>query len=154
MTIKVGDIRAELQALTNPEIAAHSQGFFKTGKGEYAEGDKFLGVRVPVLRTMAKKHQQAPQKVVLSLLKSPAHEERLLALLVLVGKFQAGSDAEKRAIYRLYIDNKQHVNNWDLVDSCAYKSSASSSKNETSSHFTPWQNPAICGPVELRSLPR
>ena len=79
-------IRQCLRGLSNPEIAEHSARFFKTGKGEYGEGDRFLGIRVPMLRQLVRNCRTAQQPAVLSLLRSPFHEERLFALLALVDR--------------------------------------------------------------------
>ncbi|MEM9805661.1 MAG: DNA alkylation repair protein [Cyanobacteria bacterium P01_D01_bin.56] len=112
-------IRQDLKELADPTIAEHSQRFFKTGKGEYGEGDQFLGIRVPVLRAQVKRHQATPLDEIQQLLQSLFHEERLFALLLLVHQFKKGDDATKRAICQLYLNNTDHVNNWDLVDSSA-----------------------------------
>ena len=109
-----------LRDLANPRIAEHSQRFFQTGKGEYGEGDQFLGIRVPVLREQAKIYEDVALKEVQSLLKSAFHEERLCALLLLVRKFSKGSEGERASIYQIYLNNTQYINNWDLVDSSAY----------------------------------
>lgn len=109
-----------LRAVADPAIAEHSQRFFKTGKGEYGEGDEFLGIRVPVLRKHAKKFSDIPIDQVRQLLESPFHEERLCALLLLVRKFAAGDEQEQTAIYNLYLNNTRYINNWDLVDSSAH----------------------------------
>ncbi|ESA38671.1 dna alkylation repair enzyme [Leptolyngbya sp. Heron Island J] len=114
-------ISKTLRDLADPAIAEHSQRFFKTGKGEYGEGDQFLGIRVPVLRKQVRHYQATPLSEVQELLKSPFHEERLLALLLLVRKFSKGDDEEKTTVYQLYLDNTQYINNWDLVDSSAYQ---------------------------------
>lgn len=106
----------QLLALGNQEIAEHSQRFFKTGRGDYGEGDVFLGIRVPVLRKIAKEHQTTPLKDVLAVLKSEFHEARMLALLIMVLKFKSGSDAEQAELYQAYLANTKYVNNWDLVD--------------------------------------
>ena len=95
MQITVKTIREELKNLADPAIAEHSQRFFKTGKGEYGYGDKFLGIRVPVLRKLVKTYLSIELRQVQSLLKSAYHEERLLALLLLVAKFERGSKQEK-----------------------------------------------------------
>ena len=108
-----------MRALANPTIAAHSQRFFKTGPGEYGAGDRFLGIRVPVIRAIARANRGAPDREVLARLRSVYHEERLLALLMLVDYFARGDDVRRSAIYRLYMNNLRHVNNWDLVDSSA-----------------------------------
>ncbi len=110
-----------LKDLANPTIAEHSQRFFKTGKRQYGEGDIFLGIRVPVLRTQARKFRDLPLKQVRSFMKSAFHEERLCALLILVLKFTKGDEQERTAIYSLYVKNTKYINNWDLVDSSAHQ---------------------------------
>ena len=116
----VQEIHKILRSLADPAIAEHSQRFFKTGKGEYGGSDKFLGIRVPVLRQQIKKYNHITLKDILSLLKSLFHEERLFALLLLVDNFIKGATAEKTAIYKLYLKNTNYINNWDLVDSSAH----------------------------------
>jgi len=103
----------------NPEIAAHSQRFFKTGKGEYAEGDRFLGIRVPELRRCTREYRDITIQGALELLRSPLHEVRLLALFILVAKYPSGSEDEKGKIYNSYLIHSIHINNWDLVDCSA-----------------------------------
>ena len=115
------EIKTTLKALADPDIAEHSQRFFKTGKGEYGEGDRFLGIRVPVLRKQVSLFWETDLKEVQKLLTSSFHEERLLSLLLLVRKFDKGDEAEKSAIYQLYLSNTQYINNWDLVDSSAHQ---------------------------------
>jgi len=112
-------IQHELGNLADPERAVHSQRFFKTGPGEYGEGDIFRGIRVPELRKLARKKQHAPLEVAESLVKSDYHEDRLLGLFMLVRKYQKGDDETKDRIFRFYLDNREYVNNWDLVDSSA-----------------------------------
>ena len=114
------EISKTLRHLADPAIATHSQRFFKTGKGEYGEGDQFLGIRVPVLRKQAKKFEDTPLMEIQKLLKSPFHEERLCALLLLVRKFTKGDPDTKTQIYTLYLKHTQFINNWDLVDSSAH----------------------------------
>ena len=114
-------IQLELRKFSDPAIAEHSQRFFKTGKGEYGEGDRFLGVRVPVIRKLARKHRDLPVSVILRVLTSPYHEERLLALLMLVDRFERGDDKVKKNIYTAYLDNTRYINGWDLVDSSAHQ---------------------------------
>ncbi|MEW8509017.1 MAG: DNA alkylation repair protein [Candidatus Thiodiazotropha sp.] len=109
-----------LRGLADPAIAAHSQRFFKTGKGEYGEGDRFLGVRVPVLRREAKRHRDISMTQLLRLLQSVYHEERLCALLIMVLKYQRGDEEQRQAVYRNYLENTGCINNWDLVDCSAY----------------------------------
>lgn len=115
-------LQAEIRAEADPAKAMFFPKFFKSGPGEYAEGDKFLGVTVPKQRAVAKKYYS---DITLNethiLLKSPWHEERLTALFILVLKFQKGSEATKNEIFDLYVENTDYINNWDLVDSSADK---------------------------------
>ena len=113
------EIHNKFKELADPAIAEHSQRFFKTGRGEYGDGDQFLGIRVPVIRAHVRKFRQESMEEIRKLLSSRFHEERLFALLLLVKKFEKGSDSERQAVYRLYLENTKHVNNWDLVDSSA-----------------------------------
>ena len=113
-------IRARLESLADPRIAGSSQRFFKTGPGEYGEGDRFLGVRVPDVRKVAREFRAAPLSAAFALLRSPLHEERLLALLMLVDRFARGTEEEQTRIYQEYRKRiRTCVNNWDLVDSSA-----------------------------------
>ncbi len=113
------NIQKELRRLSNNKIAEHSQRFFKTGKGEYGEGDKFLGIRVPMLRKLAKKYNRTSIEDVYKLLKSRFHEERLLALIILVDLFKRAEGKDQESIYMFYLDNTRFINNWDLVDCSA-----------------------------------
>lgn len=113
--------QTELRKLADPAIAKHALRFFKTGKGEYGEGDKFIGVRVPTIRAIAKQHRDLPLKSKLTILKSPYHEERLLALIMLVDQFQRGDAKTQNDIYKHYLANTQYINGWDLVDSSAHQ---------------------------------
>jgi 3-methyladenine DNA glycosylase AlkD len=117
--MKAKTISSTLRSLGNPDIAEHSKRFFKTGKGEYGEGDVFLGIRVPVLRKHVSRFHKAPLDEVEKLLHSAYHEERLFALLLLVAKYEKGSEDERAEVYRCYMDNMAYINNWDLVDSSA-----------------------------------
>jgi 3-methyladenine DNA glycosylase AlkD len=92
------------------------QRFFKTGAGQYGEGDVFLGIRVPVLRKLAKEYGALPPVEVLPALHSLYHEERLFALIILVNDFAKGDETLRRQIYDLYLANTRYINNWDLVD--------------------------------------
>jgi len=112
-------ISKRLRALADPARAEHAQRYFKTGKGEYGEGDRFLGIRVPVLRAQVKQCGVVALEDIQKLLRSAMHEERLFALLLLVRQFPKGDAEQQAAIYRLYLDNTQYINNWDLVDSSA-----------------------------------
>jgi len=109
-------IKKELREYSSKKQSKILQRFFKTGPGEYGEGDIFIGVKVPAIRELAKKHQNLPLKETLKLLKSPIHEERLLALLILVIRYPGANDSQKRAIYELYLKHTKYINNWDLVD--------------------------------------
>ena len=106
-----------LRASAEPTRVAVLQGFFKTGPGQYGEGDRFIGVRLPVLRLLARQFQDARLDDIETLLASPVHEARLLAMLLLVRQFQtAKDDASRRRIYEFYLLNATRINNWDLVD--------------------------------------
>jgi 3-methyladenine DNA glycosylase AlkD len=113
------NINAYLMKLANKKIAAHSQRFFKTGKGEYGYGDRFLGIRVPVLRKTVSLFQNTSLTQIKTLLKSEYHEIRLFALLLLVHQFANSDEIKREKIYTLYLNNMQYINNWDLVDSSA-----------------------------------
>ena len=110
-----------MQELSNPKIAEHSLRFFKTGPGEYGEGDLFLGIRVPVTKKVARKFKELPVDEVLKLLKSKYHEERLLALIMLVNRFKKETDKEQKKIYEAYLSHTEYINNWDLVDGSAHQ---------------------------------
>ncbi|HET6396827.1 MAG TPA: DNA alkylation repair protein [Pseudoxanthomonas sp.] len=119
LTAPPDDIRRQLHALADPAVAAGMQRFFKTGPGEYGEGDRFLGIRVPALRRLARAHRALPLDAVLELLRSEWHEARLLALLVLVEQHRRGDGRARAAIHRAYLAHARHVDNWDLVDASA-----------------------------------
>jgi 3-methyladenine DNA glycosylase AlkD len=121
MTIDAAAIRARLRPLANPKIAGPSQQFFKTGPGEYGHGDRFLGIRVPTLRKVAREFRAAPLSAALALLRSPLHEERLVALFVLVHQYERGTPQARERIYKQFLKHvPRHVNNWDLVDCSAH----------------------------------
>jgi len=119
--MELQDIRSKLRKLGDKQKARILQGFFKTGQGGYGKGDIFIGVRVPEIRKLAGKYQDMSTTDVQKLLKSPLHEERLLALIILVIKYSKGNDVVKKRIYKLYLKNTRHINNWDLVDLTAEK---------------------------------
>jgi len=124
MTVRASTaaIRARLRGLANLTIAAHSARFFKSGPGEYGAGDRFLGIRVPDVRRIAREFRAAPLGAALALLRSPLHEERLLALVLLVERFERGEESERARIYAQFRKHTpRYVNNWDLVDSAAYQ---------------------------------
>lgn len=96
--------------------AAVLKRFFKSGPGEYAEGDQFLGVRVPQTRLIAKRFFHLPFSNIETLLRSPWHEERLLALIILVEQYRVGTDREREKVFKFYLSHTRFINNWDLVD--------------------------------------
>ncbi|MBU0677087.1 MAG: DNA alkylation repair protein [Verrucomicrobia bacterium] len=109
-------LREDLRSRASEADAAVAQRFFKTGPGEYGEGDHFIGVRVPEIRKLIRVYEELNLRQVESLLHSKIHEERLLALLLLVRKFKKARPDEQKQIYSIYLDNTAHINNWDLVD--------------------------------------
>ena len=109
-------IRAELRALAAPDTALTQQRFFKTGPGQYGEGDVFLGIKVPPLRALARQHRGVALPTIAALLDSHYHEERLFALLLLMQRYRAADKSGKQAAFDLYLGNTAHINNWDLVD--------------------------------------
>ncbi len=116
---KLKALQKEMKKLSNPKQAKLLMGFFKTGKGEYGEGDIFYGIKVPVTRTMAKKYSiEITLKDSEELLHSKIHEERLCALLILIQKYESKkvSESEKKEIFEFYLKNTKYINNWDLVD--------------------------------------
>jgi 3-methyladenine DNA glycosylase AlkD len=110
------EIQTQLVNLSNSDDALFLQRYFKTGVGQYGEGDLFRGIRVPVLRRLSKSYKDIPLDLVEQLLRSPYHEDRLLALLILVNQFARADEAGRSLIYRLYLDHTRFINNWDLVD--------------------------------------
>lgn len=105
-----------LRSLADPAVAAVSTRFSKTGPGEYGEGDVFIGIKSPTLKKVAKEFTGLALSEVERLLHSEVHEDRTLALVILVGQFTKGDDATRKRIYDLYLANTKHINNWDLVD--------------------------------------
>ena len=110
------DLQARLRSLGNQQDAAFLSGFFKTGPGQYGEGDVFIGVRVPVIRKVAKDFRGLPLAGVECLLHSPFYEERLAALVILVMQVAKADAKAGKQIYDLYLANTRFINNWDLVD--------------------------------------
>jgi 3-methyladenine DNA glycosylase AlkD len=111
--------RAVLRAIrrhADPERARIARRYFRAVPGEYGAGDRFFGVSVPVVRRLARQYDSMALPEVEALLQSPWHEARLLALLVMVRQYARGRPRVRRAIYRTYLHNLRHVNNWDLVD--------------------------------------
>ncbi|MCK4540474.1 DNA alkylation repair protein [Candidatus Parcubacteria bacterium] len=117
---KVKAIKKELDLLANKKQAEISRRFFKTGKGEYGEGDIFLGIKVPVQRKVALKFENLPLKDIERLLRSEIHEYRFTAAIILVNQFKKAKEKLKEKIYKLYLKNTNWINNWDLVDVSAH----------------------------------
>jgi 3-methyladenine DNA glycosylase AlkD len=117
----LAELKQELQDLTDPKRAKHSQRFFKTAKGEYAEGDKFLGIKVPIMRQVAKKYLDLGLGDLKKLLKTKIHNYRFIALVILTERYKKATLEEKKKIYDFYLDNTSGINNWDLVDVSAPK---------------------------------
>lgn len=123
MTETATELIEAMQMLENPKQRKVLMGFFKTGKGQYGEGDEFLGLKVPETRAFVKAYRNLPLTEVSTLLKSRWHEVRLCGFLILVDQYnRRGATAEsKDTILQLYLDNAHHANNWDLVDLSCYK---------------------------------
>lgn len=109
-------LKRELKAAGTPERAVGAARFFKTGPGQYGEGDIFIGVTVPVLRTIVRRYRTLGLDDVEKLLAAKEHEVRLAALLILVAQYEKGDADTQQRILDLYLHNTQHINNWDLVD--------------------------------------
>lgn len=109
-------ILKELETYIDPVKREYLPRFFKTGKGQYGEGDRFLGVVVPNTRLVARKHREAPFAVVAELLRSEWHECRLCALLMLVERFKKSGEPVRKELYEFYLSQTARINNWDLVD--------------------------------------
>jgi len=105
-------ILKDFEKLKDKKQAANLQRFFKTGKGEYGEGDIFLGIKVPEQRKLAGKYKELDLEILQKLIQSPVHEHRLTALFILIYQFKMNP----KEIFEFYIKNTQYVNNWDLVD--------------------------------------
>ena len=114
--ISLSVLRSRLRQLASPVHARNLSWFFKTAPGEYGAGDKFIGIRVPVLRKLAREFRSLPLSATVELLQSPIHEERLLALIILVNASHRADEAGRAEIYKLYLAHLDRVNNWDLVD--------------------------------------
>jgi len=120
-TLTASRIYSALSDASDPEKAAFYPHFFKTGKGEYGEGDRFLGVTVPKQRKIAKQHRDLPESEIVKLLESPYHECRLTGLFILVSQFERGDEIRRGQIVEFYLDHIEFINNWDLVDATAHK---------------------------------
>lgn len=114
-------LRRALRGKIRPGHSESLAWFFKTGPGEYGEGDRFLGICVPDIRSVARGGESLPAAEVLKLLHSPWHEERVLALLILVRQFELGNGHVRKEIFDLYLRETAWINNWDLVDLSAHQ---------------------------------
>lgn len=114
--LSVADLMRELRLHTDKEKAALLRRFFKTGPGEYGDGDEFLGIVVPTQRRIAKKYLHLNLQDLITILKSKIHEYRFTALVILGEKYKRGTRIEKEKIVRFYLRNRRYINNWDLVD--------------------------------------
>ena len=110
---------SRLQSLADPRQAAVALSFFKTGKGDYGEGDRFLGLRAPQLHALAREYRDLRRAALLLLLRSVWHEARSLALEIMVLQYRRGTPSQRLALHRLYLAQLRYVNNWDLVDGSA-----------------------------------
>jgi 3-methyladenine DNA glycosylase AlkD len=115
----LASVRRDIRKLARAERAESNKWFFKTARGEYGAGDRFLGVTVPQLRALAREYRDMPLKYTVRLLRSPWHEERLLALLILVDQYVRSGATARQHIHETYLRNTRSINNWDLVDSSA-----------------------------------
>lgn len=113
-------VQSDLQKLASPVKAKSSSWFFKTGKGQYGEGDTFIGITVPEQRIVAKKYKDLPLSDIEKLLKSHIHEHRLTGLMILAYAFEKADVAKRKQIYNFYLAHATCANNWDLVDSSAH----------------------------------
>ena len=115
------EIRKAISKQKNPAQAIILQRFFKTGKGEYGEGDIFYGIKVPEQRTVAKQFKNLALDDLKTLILSKVHEERLIAAFILVDQFKSGDEKKKKIVFDFYLKNRKGINNWDLVDLSAPK---------------------------------
>lgn len=120
-TVSLLEIRKEILSNKYPSQAIILQRFFKTGKGEYGEGDIFYGIKVPVQRKISKQFKDLPFADLKILINSKVHEERLIAAFIIVEQFQKGDEKKQKAAFNFYIKNRKGINNWDLVDLSAPK---------------------------------
>jgi len=113
------EVVRELKGVADRKRAASNAWFLKTGKGEYGEGDRFLGITVPLQRRIALRHRDLPFADIKRLLASPLHEHRAVGLEILVAQYEQGDQAKRGKVFRFYLENSRRANNWDLVDGSA-----------------------------------
>ena len=116
----IHNLRKDVQALANPKKAKLVQGYFKTGPGQYGEGDIFLGLTVPQSRSIAVKYKDLAYLEISALLNSKNHEERFIALVILIHNYKYGNEKDRKKIYNFYLKHLRYINNWDLVDLSAH----------------------------------
>ena len=119
--MRLAELKEKINSLSDKKIAETSEWFFKTGKGEYGEGDQFIGLKVPTQRKLAREFSDLSMTDITKLLKSPIHEERLISLFILVDKYNKADEKTKDDIFNFYLKNRKGINNWDLVDLSAPK---------------------------------
>lgn len=119
--MKASIVQSRLQKLASPNQAKILMRFFKTGPGEYGEGDKFRGIMVPTLRKTASLYEELKLKEALKILRSPFNEDRCTALFILTAQFQKGDEKTRQKIVKAYLSSTKHINNWNLVDLSCYK---------------------------------
>jgi hypothetical protein len=112
-------VKLEVSAQSSPERVLLLQRFFRTGPGDYAEGDRFLGLAMPQQRSIARQFRDLPLIEIQKLLDSPFHEHRMIALIMLVDQHDRADTKLKNKLHRFYVKNLESVNNWDLVDASA-----------------------------------
>lgn len=120
MKITCEDVRQALEGIADEQTATVLMRFFKTGPGEYGEGDRFRGIKVPKIRELVRRFTEIPLEETEALLYSPWHEDRLCALLLLVDHYGKADERTQSLIYKLYMKNTERINNWDLVDLSAH----------------------------------
>jgi len=119
MSPAAADVVAALAAVADSKRAVGTARFFKTGPGEYGEGDVFIGVTMPLQRAVVREYRSLPRAEVRKLLRSEIHEHRMTALLILVDQYRRGTSEDKQSVYDLYLAHTDRINNWDLVDASA-----------------------------------
>lgn len=121
MSNRISKLRSKIKTLADKEVAETMQWFFKTGKGDYGEGDIFVGLKVPLQRKLAREFKDLSLAEIGELLSSSIHEERLISLIILIDKYQKTDEKGKKLIFNFYLKQRKGINNWDLVDISAPK---------------------------------
>jgi 3-methyladenine DNA glycosylase AlkD len=118
---RISELRSKIKTLADKKVAETMQWFFKTGRGDYGEGDVFIGLKVPVQRKLAREFRDLSLTEIKELLTSTVHEERLISLFILIDKYRKADERGKEKIFNFYLKNRKGINNWDLVDISAPK---------------------------------